>query len=100
MGALQNMQALLAGFFAMVADDARIKPVHISLYLVMLNEWQLKAFANPVEIRRDDMMQAARIKSRHTYNTTLNELQAYGYIRYLPSADPRVPSEVWFEQFL
>ncbi len=93
----KSMQALLAGFFALVAEDARIKPVHISLYLVLLNEWQLRGFVNPVEVRRDAMMQAARIKSRHTYNTTINELASYGYICYLPSADPRVPSEVWFE---
>ncbi len=97
MNTVGSMQALLAGFFALVAEDARIKPVHISLYLVILNEWQLKAFANPVKVRRNELMQAARIKSRHTYNATINELASYGYIRYMSSADPRVPSEVWFE---
>jgi hypothetical protein len=97
MGTVKSMQALLACFFDTAADDPRVRAVHISLYLALLNEWQVQAFASPVCIRRDVVMRAAKIKARHTYNTVINELREYGYIRYLPSADPRVPSEAWFE---
>lgn len=97
MGTSKSMHALLAGFFALAADDPRVRAVHISLYLALLNEWQVQSFVNPVCIRREALMQTAKIKARYTYVTVINELQQWGYIRYLPSADPRVPSEVWFE---
>jgi len=40
-------------------------------------------------------MKLSRIKSTATYHKVLRELQAFGYIEYVPSYDPYKGSQVW-----
>ncbi len=92
--------APLASFCALIAEDARITPTHISLYVALLNAWEIGGCVNPLLITRGVIMRAAKISARQTYNRAMNELNEYGYIKYLPSADPRVNSRVWMGEQL
>ncbi|HVM87888.1 MAG TPA: hypothetical protein VMT76_06845 [Puia sp.] len=40
---------------------------------------------NPITIRRQQLMQEAKISARTSYNKCMRELHEYGYIKYLPS---------------
>ena len=91
----KNIGEPLAIFCAAIADDCRIRPAHISLYVALLDAWRLQAYDAPVRISRGQVMKTAKFSSRATYNNAVKELHKYGYIIYLPSPDPRVKSRVW-----
>ena len=78
----------LTDFYETIDDDPRIGVTHISLYIALLQRWNLNNCENPVAIARSDIMKAAKINSRSTYNTCINDLKNYGYIRYFPSSNP------------
>lgn len=84
-----------ASFLVAAADDARLRHVHVVLYAALWRAWQNSGHPGPMPIARRDIMHIAKINSRYTYNTAINDLHDYGYIRYEPSADPRVKSRVW-----
>ena len=84
----------LLDFYEVSDGDARIGPAHISLYMALLREWNARSFETPLTISRDGLMRAARV-SRKTYNKCMKELQAYGYITYLPSFNPFIQSKVY-----
>lgn len=85
----------LSFFYKAIADDTRIGTTHISLYMALLQQWNLSGGLNPVEVRRSALMKLAKINARHTYNRCMNSLEEYGYIKYLPSVNSFVPSKVF-----
>ena len=85
-------------FYETIAGDARINTTHISLYMALLQQWNLKQGNNPVSIKRGDIMKSAKISARHTYNKYINELHKYGYIEYLPSSNSLHNSIVYLKQ--
>lgn len=95
MDTLQSMQGPLAAFCSLIADDMRIMPTHISMYVALWHAWQQNGSEGPVLIDKAMLMRAAKISARQTYHDALRSLHAFGYIRYEPSADPRVKSRVW-----
>lgn len=86
----------LSAFYQVVATDHRIGVTHISLYMALFELWYLNHFQSPVNITRQQVMPIARINGRATYHKCLRELEAYGYIRYVPSCNPLVKSQVFF----
>jgi hypothetical protein len=78
-------QTLLFHFLAASADDPRLSPGHISLYLVLIKCWVESDFEDPFPIVRDQVMQRAKINGRTTYQKYIQELNNYGYIGYQPS---------------
>lgn len=81
-------------FLRRAANDDRLLPSHISLYMAMF-------YHNPAEkpeayfqVSRKKLMRFSRIKSMATYHKCLKELVAYGYIDYRPSYDPYRASSV------
>ncbi|WP_068472084.1 hypothetical protein [Saccharicrinis aurantiacus] len=80
--------------FALMDANAKIKPLHISLYLALFRIWNRNRFVNPITITRLEMMQMSKIGSPNTYSKILKELQLYGFIRYHPSFDARLGSKV------
>jgi hypothetical protein len=78
----------LADFFLAVREDGRMGPTHVSLYLALLNSCNVSGGQNPVVITREEVMKAAKIKARQTYNQCIRELHCYGYIKYRPSFHP------------
>ena len=73
---MENFQPL-TDFYEAIADDARIGATHISLYMALLQEWNIAVAQNPLSVNRDTMMKAARM-GRKTYNKCMKELQEYG----------------------
>jgi hypothetical protein len=85
----------LSGFYQAIADDARISSTHISIYMALLQQWNITGGNNPVKIERSIIMKAAKINARQTYNKCINELQEFGYIRYVPAPNGSINSQVY-----
>ena len=92
---MENFQPL-TDFYEAIADDARIGATHISLYMALLQEWNIAVAQNPLSVNRDTMMKAARM-GRKTYNKCMKELQEYGYIKYEPSSNPLIKSKIYLK---
>ncbi|MDE3181931.1 MAG: hypothetical protein KGM16_00820 [Bacteroidota bacterium] len=100
----------LPEFYEAIANDVRIGPTHICLYVALLNEWVM-ACANDaivpernvlmkkdsIPLDRNVLMKNARI-SRRTYHKCMRELHEYGYIRYEPSSNPCLRSRVYLKR--
>lgn len=81
-------------FINRVALDVRLKPTHISLYLALCHLWITNRFSNTFRVSRRKLMSAAHIQSIVTYHKVISELQAFGYLHYLPSYHPLKGSAV------
>ena len=88
----------LSGFYQAIADDARIGSTHISIYMALLQQWNINGGNNPVKIERAIIMKAAKINARQTYNKCINELQEYGYIIYEPSSNQFGTSSIYLKK--
>ncbi len=88
----------LSLFYNAIADDTRIGATHISLYMALLQQWNLSGGLNPVEVKRSVLMKLAKINARYTYNSCMNSLEEYGYIKYQPSLNSFVPSKVFINK--
>ena len=84
-------------FYEAIEEDARIGTTHISLYMALLQQWNLNGGMNPVTITRTVIMKAAKINARYTYNKCMNNLQGFGYIIYLPFSNPFTNSTVYLK---
>ncbi len=84
----------LTTFYNSIADDARVGTTHISLYMALLQQWNLNGGKNPIEVSRNQIMKAAKIQSRHTFNQHINALCEYGYISYKPAINASVQSKI------
>ncbi len=78
-----------------MSSDQRICGYHISLYIAILNRWCESEYANPIQITRREIMQLAHIASFATYHKFINQLQKFEYIRYTPSYDPSLGSQIF-----
>lgn len=95
MDALTN----LWGFLEAAADDPKLTPTHISLYLGIVYCWKRQGSCNPASVFRNDLMRLAKIAGRSTYQKCMQELHEYGYIRYIPSFNHYVGSIVHLAGF-
>jgi hypothetical protein len=84
-------------FYEAIDDDARISTTHISLYMALLQQWNLNGGINPVSIVRVTIMKVAKINARYTYNKCMNNLNEFGYIKYIPSNSCLVNSIVYLK---
>ena len=87
----------MTGFYEAIEEDARIGTTHISLYMALLQQWNLNGGINPIVVARTTIMKAAKINARYTYNKCMNNLQDFGYITYLPSSNPFTNSTVYLK---
>ena len=88
----------LSDFYEVIEDDVRINPIHISLYLALVRKWNLNQDQNPFIVFRNELMKAAKISSRFTYNKYMNDLHKFGYINYRPSSDAFEGSSVYLKR--
>lgn len=75
-------------------EDPRISPSHVSVFLSLYFLFIKNDRQNPVPIKRAAVMELAKISSRFTYDRNMNDLSAYGYIRYYPSRNKTVLSSL------
>jgi hypothetical protein len=85
----------LTEFYEAIEEDARIGTTHISLYMALLQQWNINGGINPIIIVRTIIMKAAKINARYTYYKCMNNLQEFGYITYLPASNPFSNSTVY-----
>lgn len=82
-------------FFTVVEADARMGCTHVSIYMALLSYWKMNRYPSPLIISRKEIMSRAKVRSRHTYNVCMHQLNEYGYIHYLPGYDPTKGSQVF-----
>jgi hypothetical protein len=87
----------LTSFYEAIEDDVRISTTHISLYIALLQQWNLTGGKNPLSIERNIIMKASKINARCTYNKCINNLQEFGYITYKPSTNAASASIVFLK---
>jgi hypothetical protein len=80
--------------FNKMADDERLSPPHISLYMALFLEWNAARFLNPLYISSAELMRAAKIRNKDTYGRTLHQLHAWGYLTYQPTRSKYTSSTV------
>jgi hypothetical protein len=90
-----ELGVLIASFMEEVREDSRISPVHISLYMAILQRWAAQGGDGPVSFKARLLMPAAKIGGRTLFCRTIRQLHEYGYLRYEPSFKPDEPSRVW-----
>jgi len=72
-------------FLKIIAEDNRLGPPHISLFVAIIGEWSKNNYPNPLTILTNNLMSLSKISCRTTYYRCLKELNQYGYIKYKPS---------------
>jgi len=62
-----------------------------------MQQWNLSGGISPIIVAREVVMKASKINSRQTYNKCLNNLQEFGYIKYIPSSNNFIGSAVYLK---
>jgi hypothetical protein len=75
----------LIEFFLAIREDSRISPVHISLFMAIMQHWNDNDCKNPIRVFSHELMRLAKISGVATYHKAIRELDEYGYIEYKPS---------------
>lgn len=75
----------LTNFFVAIQEDLRINPVHISLFMAIMQHWNDNDCKSPICVFSRDLMKLAKISGTVTYHKSLRGLDEYGYIHYEPS---------------
>ena len=90
----ESTRSPMAGFFAAIEEDTRVKLVHIGLYAALMVYWQQHGRGRVIFPPPRRIMDMAKVSGRTTYQRYLRELHAYGYIRYVSSYYPRRRSAI------
>src|SRR5690348_3573800 len=85
----------LVHFYETIAEDQRISTTHICLYMALFRAWLATGCQNPVSLQRASIMRDAKISARSTYNKCLRDLHVYGYVKYMPSFNCWLRSQVF-----
>ena len=86
----------LSDFFTAVRHDYRISVTHIGIYAALLQFRADKGFINPIEAYRYEIMEIAKISAPFTYHRCMQDLNNYGYLRYLPTKKRNQRSKIFF----
>lgn len=86
----------LTDFFDAIQKDYRISSTHIGIYAALLYYRADKGFANPIAAFRHQIMELAKISAPQTYRKCMNDLNDFGYLKYVPSFKKNQPSKIYF----
>ena len=75
----------ITDFMERVSMDARLGPMHVSLYFAMLYGWLLQGCQGGIVVRASELMPLAKIQSPTSFYRCLRQLNEFGYIDYHPS---------------
>ena len=95
----QNTKNILAGFsrqIKQIGKDRRLHGSHVGLFTALFACYQQSGFQSPFPITRKTVMGFCKIASVATYHKCIRELDAFGYIRYLPSFHPARGSLIYW----
>ena len=90
-----NSVEAIGQFMARALDDARIGPLHISVFVAIVYLQSVQGGGRCVEISARKLMPVAKIGGLAPYHRVIRQLHAYGYIKYEPSYNPEIPSRVF-----
>lgn len=92
---IHHMENTLVKF----ANDQRVTPWHISLYLALFQIWNGTRFKKEISIHRNELMNLSKIGSANTYSKCLRQLSEWNYIKYTPSKSRFIASKVHMYRF-
>ncbi|RFC53249.1 transcriptional regulator [Brumimicrobium aurantiacum] len=95
MNYIHHMENTLVKF----ANDQRVTPWHISLYLSLFQIWNSTHFKKEISIHRNELMHLSKIGSANTYSKCLKQLSDWKYIKYTPSKSRFTASKVHMYRF-
>ena len=84
----------LKGFLMRVKEDHRVGPLHVSLYVVLLEISDGGESPGVFAIYRNEVMAKAKIRAASTYYKVMKELSEWGYVVYIPERWPGKRSKV------
>ena len=84
----------LTNFLNRATSDIKLTSTHICLCTALCRTWIDNRFKNPFNISREQLMRAAKIKSKTTYHKAMTELVVLSYLRYAPTYHPLKGSQV------
>ena len=87
--------AEITSFMDRAEKDARLGPMHISLYVALLYRWIRQGKDEFVSVTGRELMPIAKIGGLTPMYKCLRELHQYGYIEYLPSHSQFEKSRVY-----
>lgn len=90
----QNKIDVLTAFFQAASNDVRLTHTHISIYFALFRSYIINDCQNPIRITRSEVMAYSKV-SIATYHKCISELNAFGYIKYIPSYHPSNGSNVY-----
>ena len=73
------MNKEINNFFTAIEEDNRISPVHISLFMAIMQHWNTNDNdkKTPVFVFSKDLMRLAKISGVATYHRSIKELHEY-----------------------
>lgn len=95
---IEDFKHAFDDFLKAVVEDARLGPLHISLYAAILHFYNMQEERMPVSVFGKQLMSHAKISSNNTYHRIVRELHQYGYIYYIPSFNPFLGSLIYLLQ--
>lgn len=84
----------LKDFIAGLANDKRLHPSHQCLLIVLFGIWQKAGYPQLFGVTRRKLMHLSRIRSTATYHKCISELIAFEYIRYLPTYNHYIGTQI------
>ena len=81
--------------FSQLSNDDRVTVWHMSVYMAIFFKWDANGYNNPVSVTRREIMSMAHIGSIATYHKCIKQLTEFGYLKYLPSYDPSLGSQIY-----
>jgi hypothetical protein len=89
----------LNGALERFAEDSRLNPTHISLYMALFQCWNSNYFKEEFYVIRDELMSLSKIGSKSTYHRCIKDLDRWKYLRYNPSHNPFKGSKIKMTEF-
>ena len=90
MNYIQHLNTVFEKFYR----DERLHTSHISLYMALFHYWNLRHFAPSFHIRRGEVIKLSAIGSKSTYHRCIRDLHRWNYLRYVPSKNSHLGSQV------
>ncbi len=85
---------MITEFIELIQDDPRISPAHVSLFLAIITTCKKQEGKMPVPIFKKNIIKQAKI-SPATFHRCINDLNNYGYVKYMPSYNSLLGSLVY-----
>lgn len=92
---ISDFDSAVIDFFNATAEDPRVGPLHVSLFMAILHFYKKQNCIAPIPVTSKEVMKHAKISSACTYHRYIKELHTYGYIYYEPSNNPSIKSLVY-----